>query len=325
PFDVERLLGGERLDRPDAEDLQSVIDALRAPATARELALEPVAMAAFVRAASTPAPQRKPMLVRLVAGKAAAVAAVACVTLSGAAAYAGVLPPQLQSVAHTVLGAPQPKADDSVASVAAGQDDTTPSTSDESSDKKADDAKDDRPDSDTTSEEATKAPAPVTSESPQAFGLCTAWLAHHTAHGQQTTAPTTSPADDSEAFTRLAEGFGDSDTRLTADDLTTACAAFVEKHHPSDDASEHATGEPTAPGKSGEAHGKSGSHADDSSTEAGHRPSTLPSQASTHAETGDDKGGDATTDHGASADDNSDSASDSHSGRDSGSHDGSDN
>jgi hypothetical protein len=139
--------------------LQPVADALAA-LTARpasdELAGEAAALAEFASRVGVPVPvsrsrhRRHPLLASLLSARAAAVAAVAALSLGGfaTAAFAGALPAPAQQFAHHTFGAP-----------AAGGGQSTG-----------------------THPSAAATPAGPDATGPAAFGLCTAW-AHAKAHG----------------------------------------------------------------------------------------------------------------------------------------------
>jgi len=139
--------------------LQPVADALAA-LTARpagdELAGEAAALAEFASRVGVSVPvsrsrhRRHPLLASLLSARAAAVAAVAALSLGGfaTAAFAGALPAPAQQFAHHALGAPAAEGGQSTG--------THPS--------------------------ATATPAGPDATGPAAFGLCTAW-AHAKAHG----------------------------------------------------------------------------------------------------------------------------------------------
>jgi hypothetical protein len=112
PWLVERLLAdpapGGNADEPG---LASLVAALRAPATAAELAQSEHYLEAFTSAQTlrntSPHSRRTSMLAPLLAAK-SVVAGVMLVALAGtaAAAYSGSLPSGLQDVAHHNVGAP---------------------------------------------------------------------------------------------------------------------------------------------------------------------------------------------------------------------------
>jgi hypothetical protein len=153
------LLAGTEPDQGLAPGLQPVADALAA-LTARpasdELAGEAAALAEFASRVGVPVPvhrsrhRRHPLLTPLLSARAAAVAAVAALSLGGfaTAAFAGALPAPAQRFAHHTFGAP-----------AAGGGQPTG-----------------------THPSATATPAGPDATGPAAFGLCTAW-AHAKAHG----------------------------------------------------------------------------------------------------------------------------------------------
>jgi hypothetical protein len=139
--------------------LQPVADALAA-LTARpasdELAGEAAALAEFCNRVGVSVPvsrsrhRRHPLLASLLSARAAAVAAVAALSLGGfaTAAFAGALPAPAQQFAHHTFGAPAAEGGQPTG--------THPS--------------------------ATATPAGPDATGPAAFGLCTAW-AHAKAHG----------------------------------------------------------------------------------------------------------------------------------------------
>jgi hypothetical protein len=153
------LLAGAEPAEGLPPDLQPVADALAA-LTARpasdELAGEAAALAEFANRVGVSVPvsrsrhRRHPLLASLLSARAAAVAAVAALSLGGfaTAAFAGALPAPAQQFAHHTFGAPA--ADDGRLTG------THPS--------------------------ATATPAGPDATGPAAFGLCTAW-AHAKAHG----------------------------------------------------------------------------------------------------------------------------------------------
>jgi hypothetical protein len=92
--------------------LADLLAAARAPVTPRELAEEAAYVATFVMAA-TPggargAMRRKPRHTSRRLARLAVAAAAAVVAAGGTAAFAGVLPPRIQEVAHVTIGAPAP-------------------------------------------------------------------------------------------------------------------------------------------------------------------------------------------------------------------------
>jgi hypothetical protein len=139
--------------------MAAVVDALRQPGTAAELADEASYLQVFDEANAT---ARKPTRTIVIGTRAAVVAGIAVLAAAtGAAAYTGSLPGPLQRAAHSVVGAP---------------------AADESSDQAGDDPTGSPTDTPTESptETATGGPtshAPVGPDAtgPAAFGLCTAW------------------------------------------------------------------------------------------------------------------------------------------------------
>ena len=108
---VERLLSEDPAGTTGDPELTALVTALRAPATADELAAHEGIRAAFVRTQTLrrtrTQPRRRPVLPTLLATKAAAAAALAVAALGGTAAAAvGALPAGLQDVAHRAIGAP---------------------------------------------------------------------------------------------------------------------------------------------------------------------------------------------------------------------------
>jgi hypothetical protein len=152
------LLAGEEPAEGLAPGLQPLADGLAA-LTARpasdELAGEAAALAEFYHEVGVPVPvsrsrhRRHPVLTPLLSARAAAVAAVAALSLGGfaTAAFAGALPAPAQQFAHHTFGAP-----------AANGEPTG------------------------THASAAATPAGPDATGPAAFGLCTAW-AHAKAHG----------------------------------------------------------------------------------------------------------------------------------------------
>jgi len=171
------LLAGAEPAEGLAPGLQPLADAL-ATLTARpasdELAGEAAALAEFQNRVGVPVPvsrsrhRRHPLLTPLLSVRAAAVAAVAALSLGGfaTAAFAGALPAPAQQFAHHTFGAP---ADDG------GQPTGTHPSS------------------------ATTTPGGPDATGPAAFGLCTAW-AHAKAHG--------TPSQQAVAFRNLAAAAG---------------------------------------------------------------------------------------------------------------------
>jgi hypothetical protein len=92
--------------------LAGLLAAACAPVTPHELADEAAYVATFVMAA-TPggargAMRRKPRHTSRRLARLAVAAAAAVIAVGGTAAFAGVLPPQIQEVAHVIIGAPAP-------------------------------------------------------------------------------------------------------------------------------------------------------------------------------------------------------------------------
>jgi hypothetical protein len=153
------LLAGEEPAEALAPGLRPLADglaALTAGPASDELAGEAAALAEFYHRVGVPVPvsrsrhRRHPLLSPLLSARAAAVAAVAALSLGGfaTAAFAGALPAPAQQFAHHTFGAPA--ANDGQATG------THPSL--------------------------TATPAGPDATGPAAFGLCTAW-AHAKAHG----------------------------------------------------------------------------------------------------------------------------------------------
>src|SRR4051794_32780107 len=235
PSDVER----ERVR------MAAVVDALRQPGTAAELADEASYLRAFDE---VNAPARKPMRTIVIGSRAAVVAGVVVLAAAtGAAAYTGSLPGPLQRAAHSVVGAP---------------------AGDDSSDQAGDDPTGSPTDTPTgsPSETATETPTGAsTSHSPvgpdatgaAAFGLCTAW----SKGGLATT---------SVAYRHLSTAAGG------ADGIAAYCATIVK---PGSTAT-HGGGSPTS-----HAHGSPTSHAHGSPTShPGHtsHPSGSPTSHAGH-------------------------------------------
>jgi hypothetical protein len=161
------LLAGAEPAESLATGLQPLADALAA-LTARpasdELAGEAAALAEFDNQVGVPVPasrsrrRRHPLLASLLSVRAAAVAAVAALSLGGfaTAAFAGALPAPAQQFAHHTIGAP-PARDTRTTGTHPG---------------------------------ATAPPAGPDATGPAAFGLCTAWAngKKHGAHNQQAVA-----------------------------------------------------------------------------------------------------------------------------------------
>jgi hypothetical protein len=152
------LAGAEPADgfAPGLQPLAEALAALTARAASDELAGEAAALTEFYHRAGVPAPasrsphRRHHLLTPLLSARAAAVAAVAALSLGGfaTAAFAGALPAPAQQFAHHTFGAP-----------AAGGGQPTG-----------------------THPGATATPAGPDATGAAAFGLCTAW-AHAKAHG----------------------------------------------------------------------------------------------------------------------------------------------
>ena len=163
----DELLAGRvpSSEDPRAGALAEVLGALTAPAAPGELAGEAAALAAFRESvAARPTShrlRRATMLTSLLSAKAllAAGAAVAAVGGTTVAAYAGALPDPLQSVAHTVIGAPPAHSTHAPSSTPAGGSDVTASVAASPSSKPT----------------TTPVGPDVSTTSPAYFGLCMAW------------------------------------------------------------------------------------------------------------------------------------------------------
>jgi len=141
---------------PELQPLADALAALTAGPARDELAGEAAALAEFASRAGVPVPvsrsrhRRHPLLAPLLSARAAAVTAVAALSLGGfaTAAFAGALPAPAQQFAHHTFGAPP----------AGGGQPTG------------------------THPSAATTPTGPDATGPAAFGLCTAW-AHAKAHG----------------------------------------------------------------------------------------------------------------------------------------------
>ncbi len=298
--DPDELL---RAQLPPGDDWQGVSEVLRAaaaPATPSELAGQAAMMSAFrrVRFGTDGAPSRRRVLERprmlttILSGKIAAALAAAAVGATGAAtaAYAGVLPDNVQTLAHHLIAAPAPHADSDASLVVALDASGSPSPSGSASS------------SPSSSDSASPSPSPSPSDSdsaspsatvaPEAFGLCNAW-SNAVEHGLQdqvgfrdklvgiakdATADATATPTPTATDTATASPSQSADADQQIDDAVTAFCKSVkhpgaddESPEPSDSADADANSLTDKPGKSGEQHGKSGEQHGNNGQ--GHRPS----------------------------------------------------
>jgi len=141
---------------PGLQPVADALAALTATPASDELAGEDAALAEFYNRVGVPVPvsrsrhRTRPLLTPLLSARAAAVAAIAALSLGGfaTAAFAGALPAPAQQFAHHTFGAPAA----------------------------------DRGHPTRTHPSATATPAGPDATGPAAFGLCNAW-AHAKAHG----------------------------------------------------------------------------------------------------------------------------------------------
>lgn len=290
--DAERLLSGTPgIDgAPELADLSTVLGALRGPAEPAELTGLHSALAAFGAAVVTaqsdpPTARTRPMMKKLLTGKALAVIGVVTLASAGAAAAAGVVPTPFSSKATVTTSSESDhdSTDDTVA------DDTVPETTPTTNETDATNplppstassavaAADDAADADDASEDTDGQGPDV--NGPAKFGLCTAYAAR-TKHDDttETTAAATEvaePASDSDdsdlpvpfqALTDAAEAAGQTVAEFCADAVPggSADAPGQSGDNPSATAPGHSDDNPsaTAPGRSddkpGQGKGKSG-------------------------------------------------------------------
>lgn len=160
---VDRLLDPARgeLDGTDRERVRmaAIVDALRQPGTAAELADEETYLNVFDLASTT---ERKPVRTIVIGTRAAIVAGIVVLAAAtGAAAYTGSLPGPLQRVAHDVVGAPADDQGDGQAS-----DDPTDGATDSPTG---------TPTGSPTDSPSSHSAVGPDATGPAAFGLCTAW------------------------------------------------------------------------------------------------------------------------------------------------------
>ena len=186
--DAERLLSGTLAD--DADDLaplNTVLNALRSPAESAELVGLESALVAFVASVVTAQPnsttaRTRPMIKKLLSGKAlAAIGAVTLVSAGAAAASGDVVPPSLSSKPPAVVASTEVP-DESTDKPAKIARDTTPTT--EETDAAELSVADEATDADATT--GTEGQGPDVN-GPAKFGLCTAYAAR-TKHDDTTTA-----------------------------------------------------------------------------------------------------------------------------------------
>jgi hypothetical protein len=223
PAERERVrMGADPADRERVR-MAAIVNALRQPGTAAELAEETSYLNAFDEASQTP--DRKPMRTIVIGTRAAVAAGIAVLAAAtGAAAYTGSLPGPLQRVAHSVVGAP---ADDQ------GSGDATDEATDEATDSAT-------PTESPTGSDTSHAAVGPDATGPAAFGLCTAW----SKGGLATT---------SVSYLNLSTAAGG------ADGIAAYCATIVKPGstatHPSGSPTSHPGGSPTShPGGSPTSH-----------------------------------------------------------------------
>lgn len=272
--------------------LAGLVQALRGPATADELAGESTAVAAFLAAVELgpggpvtspthdrPRSRRRPaVLSTLLASKLAfAAAAASAVTLGGtaAAAYTGSLPTPLQRVASQTIGAPEPEE-----TVVAAADVATPEETESSDPEQTPEQTEtsdptltatDTPTPEATGEATDDAKGPDAT-GPAAFGLCTAFLhggLHNSssvayqalvaaANGATATAtPTETATDGSTATETATTDPAPAETTAAADDdaVKTYCEGVLGTRA-------------TAKASAAAEHGKSGEHGRPEATES---------------------------------------------------------
>jgi hypothetical protein len=296
--DPDELL---RAQLPPGDDWQSVSEVLRAaaaPATPSELAGQAAMMSAFrrMRLGTHGAPsrhrvfERPRMLTAILSGKIAAALAAAAVAATGAAtaAYAGVLPDSVQTLAHHLIAAPAPNAGSDGSLVVALDASGSPSPSDSVSTSPSPSS------SDSTSASPSPSPSdsasPSATVAPEAFGLCNAW-SNAVKHGLQdqvgfrdklvgiakdATAGATATATATDTATASPSPSADANQQI--DDAVTAFCGTVkhpgaddESPEPSDSADAGANSLTNNPANSGEQHGKSDEQHGNNGQ--GHRPS----------------------------------------------------
>jgi hypothetical protein len=227
---VDRLMTGVDLPggTPERERvrMQRIVDALRAPGTAEELADREVFLTAFDQVTTRERTSARTIVIGARAAVVAGIAVLAAAT--GAAAYTGSLPGPLQRAAHSTIGAPA--ADE-------GSDEAT----DEPTGSSTDTPTGSPSQSPTGSPSGTQGVGPDAT-GPAAFGLCTAW-----AHGGL--------AKTSVAYRNLAAAAGG------ADGIQAYCATIVKPGGGSTTGSGSGSGSPT----SHPAHGSPTSHPSHSS------------------------------------------------------------
>lgn len=290
--DAERLLSGTLADEADdLSPLNTVLNALRGPAEPVELVGLDSALVAFGASVVAAQPnsttaRTRPMIKKLLSGRAlAAIGAVTLVSAGAAAASGDVVPPSLSSKPAAVVSSTELR-DESTDESAKIARDTTPTTDEIDAAELS--ATDEATDADATT--GTDGQGPDVN-GPAKFGLCTAYAAR-TKHDDTTTAeatptveaePVAESADDElpvpfQALSDAAEAAGQSVAAFCADavpggsvdapgksgDNPSATAPGKSDDNPSATAPGKSDDDPsgTAPGKSGATPGNSGGNQD---------------------------------------------------------------
>jgi hypothetical protein len=295
-----------RAQLPLGDDWQGVSEVLRAapaPATPSELAGQAAMMSAFRRMhlSTHGAPSRRRvferprMLTTILSGKIAAALAAAAVGATGAAtaAYAGVLPDNVQTLAHHLIAAPAPHADSDASLVVALDASGSPSPSDSVSVSPSPSDSASPSPSPSPSDSDSASPSASPSVAPEAFGLCNAW-SNAVEHGLQdqvgfrdklvgiakdATVDASATSDATATADASPSASADADQQI--DDAVTAFCQTVkhpgaddESPEPSDSADVDANSLTNKSGTSGEQHGQSGEqHGNNGNNGQGHRPS----------------------------------------------------
>ncbi len=254
--DAERMLSGASgIDEThDLADLNAVLGALRGPAEAAELTGLQSVLVAFGAAAVTPidlsTPRTRPMMKKLLTGKALAAIGVITLASAGAAAAAGVVP--------TPFSAPRP----SVAKPVDADDQTDETVSDEASATPTTAEADETTEIDATETDAAQGALDVADSTdgqgpdvngPAKFGLCTAYAAR-TKHDTTTTTAVGGATPAAEPVSDLPVPFQSLSDAADAAGQTVAdfCADAVPGGADHADAKAGDNPSATAPGKAGD-------------------------------------------------------------------------